>query len=516
MERMLKRKRLSLSPETEAENESDLSHVGLQEARAQNDLRLKSIFEGIFEKYGRDFTDVGDEIDLQTGDILVNNGHLNTLNEEDNTGAIEDWLLDSEPSAPSNERAGSPGETNVTTGHHTEENNDGEANEQHSRREVMSSLSQMLLEPKESRGAKDEAAGTTSEAEDDRSSVDSLLDTALCVQDMHAREVGTSETVTEKAISRIELSDQSQSKHNGRLDETVDPTWPVPEISTKLTTPTVLNRSIRRPISSTVRSQSPPGSASLWALPLQSRRSTDVVKRRKQKDSPKKPKNQPPKPVSCDWSFADTPDGSESDDPLQDYEPSPTPKGAVYIREKRKDRSVATCRKNTCNYCKSSFSERDYVSHLRTVLSGPADSEHDLIDLKKELQKLTGQSSGTSTCHESSPAKNKWARTTLGEAKLIIRMKVAQGMNWEAILNHFPQKNLNQLKQWYRIHWTERQADHQLSKPWSKAELKIIARLKDQTNLSWPEIRAELPERSQSEVEFELLQLWASGDNNST
>ena len=48
----------------------------LQSRKLHNDLRLKSTFEAIFEKYGKDFSGIGDEVDLATGKIVVNNGHL--------------------------------------------------------------------------------------------------------------------------------------------------------------------------------------------------------------------------------------------------------------------------------------------------------------------------------------------------------------------------------------------------------------------------------------------------------
>lgn len=68
------------------------SHEQLHRKRARNDLRLKSRFESIFEKFGKDFNGVGDEIDLGTGEIVVNNGHLMTMqNEKDSRGlAIEE------------------------------------------------------------------------------------------------------------------------------------------------------------------------------------------------------------------------------------------------------------------------------------------------------------------------------------------------------------------------------------------------------------------------------------------
>ena len=58
----------------------------LHARRAQNDFRLKSRFESIFEKYGRDFDGIGDEIDLKTGEIVVNNGHIQGMTNERDTG----------------------------------------------------------------------------------------------------------------------------------------------------------------------------------------------------------------------------------------------------------------------------------------------------------------------------------------------------------------------------------------------------------------------------------------------
>ena len=60
--------------------------IDVHEARRANDLRLKSRFEDIFKKYGRDFGTVGDEIDLRTGEIIVNNGHLQEMDNEQDVG----------------------------------------------------------------------------------------------------------------------------------------------------------------------------------------------------------------------------------------------------------------------------------------------------------------------------------------------------------------------------------------------------------------------------------------------
>ena len=65
---------------------SSYPDIDLHARRAQNDFRLKSIFESIFEKYGRDFDGIGDEIDLKTGEIVVNNGHIQGMTNERDAG----------------------------------------------------------------------------------------------------------------------------------------------------------------------------------------------------------------------------------------------------------------------------------------------------------------------------------------------------------------------------------------------------------------------------------------------
>ena len=58
----------------------------LESARNVNDLKLKSKFEAIFEKYSYDFADVGDEIDIISGNVVVDNGHLAAMVNETDPG----------------------------------------------------------------------------------------------------------------------------------------------------------------------------------------------------------------------------------------------------------------------------------------------------------------------------------------------------------------------------------------------------------------------------------------------
>jgi len=62
------------------------SDVELNHRRARHDLHLKSRFEEIFQKYEKDFSETADEIDLETGEIVVNNGHLAAMVDEFDLG----------------------------------------------------------------------------------------------------------------------------------------------------------------------------------------------------------------------------------------------------------------------------------------------------------------------------------------------------------------------------------------------------------------------------------------------
>ncbi|KFY23908.1 hypothetical protein V493_05562 [Pseudogymnoascus sp. VKM F-4281 (FW-2241)] len=68
--------------------EEDGPEADLQATRQKLDNKLKSTFEAIFEKYGKDFSGVGDEIDLRTGEIIVDNGHVAEMHTETDAGEV--------------------------------------------------------------------------------------------------------------------------------------------------------------------------------------------------------------------------------------------------------------------------------------------------------------------------------------------------------------------------------------------------------------------------------------------
>ena len=77
--------RLGYNPQIGSSNyDPQLDH----DRRAKKE-KLQQRFEHIFEKYGRDFEGIGDEIDLETGLIVVDNGHLTNMQHEGDPGYPE-------------------------------------------------------------------------------------------------------------------------------------------------------------------------------------------------------------------------------------------------------------------------------------------------------------------------------------------------------------------------------------------------------------------------------------------
>ncbi|RFU76760.1 hypothetical protein TARUN_5487 [Trichoderma arundinaceum] len=69
--------------EVEAKRDPDYK---LSVERAYADQRFQATMAHIFDKYGRDFEGIGDEIDLVTGEIVVNNGHIRNMRDEGDVG----------------------------------------------------------------------------------------------------------------------------------------------------------------------------------------------------------------------------------------------------------------------------------------------------------------------------------------------------------------------------------------------------------------------------------------------
>ncbi|KAL8916145.1 MAG: hypothetical protein Q9208_008682 [Pyrenodesmia sp. 3 TL-2023] len=70
-------------------------------------MKLKSRFESIFAKYSKDFSDIGDVIDFQKDEIVINNGHVRNMVNETDPGDQDGWPVQ-EADVSSGEDSGVP------------------------------------------------------------------------------------------------------------------------------------------------------------------------------------------------------------------------------------------------------------------------------------------------------------------------------------------------------------------------------------------------------------------------
>lgn len=476
MERPTKRPRLSFTPGSPEEVPEEWD---LNTARAQNDLRLKSIFEGIFTKYGKDFTEVGDEIDLETGKIVVDNGHLLGMREEKDTGDKAAWVYgDGADSESENQETA---EDANEPAH--EVNGEAEQNEQE-----------------------------WSDVESD----DSILGSAL----VHSP----------KPEAR-----QSDLDHVDKDSGPKDALWRAPEIPRMFSTPTAESKDVKAAFSpqlpALTREPSPPGSGSLWTIPRRGRPRTEGKPRTTpNKRRPRAKLKCRSSPVVHDWSFAETPDGDESDDPLQESQPSPTPSRLTSIRGRSRkcpplslDNGLKPARQSSPQ---EPMSQGGSATTSERGSGAPDDSQNHLAEQDDTQEQVAGnatrpQKNPSAKPHSLGARKPQSQNTTSkiysgitpDEAKLIVRMRYAQNKSWKEVQDALPGRQMSQILAFNYHHWTiRRENPPRLSAPWSQNELETLENLKDQSGLSWPDIRTRFTGRSRAEVEFELLRLWVGDE----
>lgn len=489
MERPLKRRRLSSTPEypendnLEEDDQESTEEWDLQAARAQNDMRLKSIFEGIFSKYGRDFTDVGDEIDLQTGKIVVDNGHLSGMHEEDDAGQdTEGWLHEA---ASSDEDAAG--------------DQDPYAEDTH--------------------GTSDKASGPSTNDETAKSSVNNAL-----------VDPGFASRVDKEIKSPIvEAQTVPSIEPFGKDPGPMDPVWQVPELPTLFSTPTAETKRASPKLPKLVREVTPPGSGSLWSVPRRGRPRTEGKPRATpSKSRPRAKRKYHSSPMAHDWSFADTPDGDESDDPLQEYEPSPSKRLiAKTIRGKYMHASAATAGTGQTAHTDSPLSRQPLPDTHTQLPPGQSATKPELsvqdTHAKNDAQNhvaLENNYNLHDSCPDrdthavspipsgNTPAKSPWGLTP-DEAKLLVRMRHIQKRSWQDIAASFANRKQQSLCTWNKLHWADRQkSPPPLSSPWTQSERQTLEKLKDKTGLSWHEIVDNFSHRTRPQIEFELMKLW--------
>lgn len=362
MERPSKRPRLTENADTE--------DFDLGEARAHNNLKLKSRFESIFEKYGKDFSSMGDEIDLKTGAIIVDNGHLQEMQNEQDIGRGAD---DPEP-----DDSGSPGE---------QEDSSRAINDE-----------EPSLPPNELHIEHSDPQASDSEADDPLSShsqVNPAQETAVNLENKASQsnhEFPENSGPPERYGGNSVIQETPSTNNNVHNILPAEPLWQTPDIEGLLPNRVSKSAPIYTPPDRAM-SVSPSNGKSLWAGPW-----TRVPRKDKgiKKGQKRPPSNQPRRKLFSTpelqalrkFKFASVgAESDDSDDPLQDdsYQ-TPTKRPSI---EKRTNGSNTPdgCNndgKKICNFCKEYFSELQLGHHLDEILSnGKYDGIHGLEEIRK-------------------------------------------------------------------------------------------------------------------------------------
>ncbi|KAK7459864.1 hypothetical protein Landi51_00113 [Colletotrichum acutatum] len=232
MERPAKRPRLDQKAKEDEDDElnyepeevSQMRDPGFrfEQSRAFAAFKLKSTFEHIFQKYEKDFTGIGDEIDLRTGKIITNNGHLAGMRYERDTGIPEDddyededegVLLDEAVASDDDEEDGGSGEDDGGEDG-TPDASDNEDDEER------------ILQGKKNEASHSGALIIKQKGEPQRHPSRANVSPSVSIP-------GSDQRLSSLAQPRQPGPSTSNPSSNvwGHEPEPVDPTWRVPEIS---------------------------------------------------------------------------------------------------------------------------------------------------------------------------------------------------------------------------------------------------------------------------------------------
>ncbi|KAF4784350.1 hypothetical protein HER10_EVM0007334 [Colletotrichum scovillei] len=192
-----------------------------EQSRAFAAFKLKSTFEHIFQKYEKDFTGIGDEIDLRTGKIITNNGHLAGMRYERDTGISEDddededegVLLEEAFASDDDEQDGDSGEDDGGENGNSDasDNEDDEERILHGKKNEISNSGALIIKQK---------------GELQRHPTRPNVSPGVSIP-------GSDQRLSNLAQPRQPGSSTTNPSSNvwGHEPEPVDPTWRVPEIS---------------------------------------------------------------------------------------------------------------------------------------------------------------------------------------------------------------------------------------------------------------------------------------------
>ncbi|EEH33756.2 hypothetical protein PAAG_04805 [Paracoccidioides lutzii Pb01] len=485
--------------------------IDVNAARQANDLRLKSRFEDIFEKYGKDFSSVGDEIDLATGRIIIDNGHIEKMRNEQDLGA-QKWRYEFDPlgetEATTDRLDKSP---NFPTINHSRQNKEPTEVEEVHPRNVIS-----FGEGSHSICSRNSGL---------RSRNGSPFENGVSPRNGFLHR-------TSSYLSRERVRTSSQS---------VEPLWQTSEIDNRLfgsfPAPALT------PIFPRNRSVSPPNSGSLWALPQTGRPKLSRTKGRKPLGARKIRSLKRSKSSDCI-------SHSDSDDPLQNaFRSVSTPsktrtpakatiaastlctnKSSTIIREptKKSDSSYPSpsypLQKSELHDHKpedempQSSPQNHDQQKLGILTESPSFQVNDSIENSVESESSTNPENDISLYEPDSiskipetskPAKLSTATEPLtpSEIRIILTLRVVQKRPWKEVYRSIPERTSGQLRHWYYV----RSVDIKRCRPpeisWTEEVKDALESFKLQSEVSWEDLEAALKGQTRNELQCEWAKI---------
>ncbi|QSS55481.1 centromere protein Scm3 domain-containing protein [Histoplasma capsulatum var. duboisii H88] len=477
------------------------SEIDVSAARQANDLRLKSRFEDIFEKYGKDFSSVGDEIDLATGNIVIDNGHIERMRNEQDLGSWP-WRYDSDPL----------GEPEFLTENVTEEQNVPNLkcmnqNEKLARTEERSLRNNMNLEL---------PSGSYSDNTEPHNGNHTPAEKSLPLNN----------------ISLLRNPADFDQRRPRASSHSVAALWQTPEIDERLFKSSPLHTPL--PIFHRYRTASPPNSGSLWAVPQSRRKKAPRTSCGRSSGAQKLqsiPKPRSSGPIS----------DSDSDDPLHESLPSlPTsskinipaiiknaiddpasttekPGGVLGTSSPLPDHGISTEEENnprpengimeTSPWSSAKRNKERYVEP--PLLRANGTIENEVTTLSEAGRLLADPKSITNIPTAPQPAKQSTAINpfTPNEIKIILIKRAVQKLPWKEVSRSVPNRTSGQLRYWYYVRSADIKNGPPTRTPLTAKEKDILESFKSKPDVSWEDLEAAFENQTRNELQCKWAEI---------
>ena len=532
-EPLRKRPRLSMFANQSSDNDQLDGDLGGR--RIRNDLLLKSRFESIFEKYSHNFTGVGDEIDMDNLTVVVNNGHLQSMENETDPGGLHNIegqsLLRAMTEAPDAEEedhhnAGADEVMNSIE----EIAEDVAAAEDQGEMDPMDSDEELFLPlharacyitPPDSRESPNTVRSDLSNSEhgsffetqqrESSGSPDSLFEVQ---RRPSARSSDTTNPLVDSAGLDEEVDDnailQKFGPQVGREVLTIlrrardaadqahiEPAWRIP---TSISPPeqggaTSRSKTPSAAIMSPLEMQltnSPEHTTSLWkpARHRSTKRAMHqaLVKRRIRAES------EDPLQTDC-VNGKEQEESRPKDERGSDWEEEPRP----YKRKAKADEQILQLRKGTCFYCHRQWSSRPSVFYHWDKLADEADkgevddNVHDLDYIRRYMADSTHP------------------RLVVSDYKIMVELHEGAGLSFDEIAKCRAlqtKKPGHALKKVYDRYRTVSDHLEDNPAPWTKKELQTLQELSEHPKTDMARLASHFENRSNTEIGDKVAEIW--------